>query len=87
MEQVLENGEVKTQLHFFRRSDMNELVGRVQLSSNLKVWTNLGPTSDPVLIESVSQTDGPYEQITATINLSLDEWEKIFLRLQIDGAF
>ncbi len=87
VEQVLENGEVKTQLHFFRRSDMNELVGRVQLSSNLKVWTNLGPTSDPVLIESVSQTDGPYEQITATINLSLDEWEKIFLRLQIDGAF
>lgn len=87
VEQVIENGEVETQLHFFRRSDTDGLAGRFLLSSNLKDWTDLGQTSDPVLVESVSQTDGPYEQVNATIKLSLQEWEKYFLRLQVDGAF
>ncbi|MBD5782312.1 type VI secretion system tube protein Hcp [Pelagicoccus sp. NFK12] len=87
VQQVLESGEVKTQLRYFRRSDMPGLTGHFLLSSNLKQWTQLGPNTDPALSESTAATDGPYEQVSATLDLSLEKWGNSFLRLQVDGAF
>lgn len=87
VEQTLEGDELKTQLRYYRRTDTDALGGRILLSSNLIDWTDLGSESEPALLESSEQTDGPYERVTATLNLPVEEWENTFFRLRVDGAF
>lgn len=87
IDQTVANGVVETQLYYYRRTDTPGLSGQFLLSPDLETWTPLNSQSDPAIIETSEPTEGPFEKVTATLTLPTEEWEKAFLRLQVNGTF